>query len=167
MTDPKKPKTGIVDPWRLVDPVRAPPRPRPAERTQIDLDEIDHDADLAIPGQYTIRSRHACFHISSTRIEMVSDALDVLADCIAELYGNKTLGIALEAAGIGVRTKSGAWNTPSDDESASVLKSDDAIIWFIRKPADQGMLSLARILRSPIATPTLRKHGVTVMITSS
>lgn len=157
---------GIVDPWRKVEPLRAPPRPQAVERERIDLDEIDRDADLADLGRYVIRSKHAGFDVTSTRVETPADALEVLADCICALFLNKAIGTALIEAGIGIRFRDRAWNVPSEETPASQLKGGNSTIWFIEMPLDQGMLTLAKILRTFSASPTLRRFGVVVMLTS-
>jgi hypothetical protein len=161
MTD--KPK-GIVDPWRRVEPLRpAPPRPAP-ERERINIEDVDRDADLAIPGTYTIRTTHASFNITSVRVDTPKDALDILAECIIEAWRIKPLGNVLDSAGIGVRNRTYAFNVPVENEQASMLKGGESALWFVQKPLDQGMLVLARILRMPEAAAICKKHGVTVML---
>jgi hypothetical protein len=162
----KKPK-GIVDPWRKVEPLRPAPQVVTPSRKRINLDEVDRDADLAIPGKQVLRFMHACFDVTSTRVQTASDALDVLADCIADLFSIHDISAMLTAAGIGVRCKDRMFNVPSEEESASTLKNATSCFWFVQKPLDQGVLVLARILRSPYAAPTLHRHGVTVMMTAS
>ena len=154
---------GIVDPWRTVEPLR--PKPVAVRPKRINLDEIDLDADMAIPGRYTIRSTHASFDVTSIRIVEPRHALDVLADCVAELWRDKHLGVALQAAGIGVRTRLITYNAPDSNTAASSLKGDECMLWFIGKPLDKGLLSLVRILRANTAAPILKKHGVVAMIT--
>lgn len=161
MTERRK---GILDPWRTVDSVRPPERVVTPTKERIDVAEIDFDADLAIPGRYGIRSTRVCFDIVSVHIATPMDALSVLANCIWDLHLIKPLGAALLAAGIGVRCRDRAWNAPTADAPASVLKSDDVAIWFVEKPLEQGMLILARILRIPEAAPLCKRHGVTVML---
>ncbi len=165
MTD--KPK-GIVDPWRRVEPLQQQKRPAPApeteQRQRINIEDVDRDADLAIPGNYVIRTTHASFSVTSVRIESPKDALDILAECVVEAWRMKPLMQALQAAGIGVRTGRYAYNVPSEEEAASTLKGGASAFWFVQKPLDQGMLVLARILRMPEAAALCKKHGVTVML---
>lgn len=156
-----KPK-GIVDPWRKVEALR--PKPKQPAHDKIDLDEIDRDADLAIPGRYVIRAEHSSIQISHVRIETPKDALDVLADCLVEIRKVKQLGIMMMGLGIGVRSRTGAWNIPPDDKAASTLKSSNATIWFVARTIDQGMLDLAKLLREPLARPIVAKWGVTPML---
>lgn len=73
----------------------------------------------------------------------------------------------LTATGIGVRCKDRMFNVPTEDEVASTLKNATSCFWFVQKPLDQGVLVLARILRSPYAAPTLHRYGITVMMTAS
>jgi len=163
---PKKP--GILDPWRKVEPLRqAPPRPQPPS-DKIDIQDVDKDADLRIPGRYVIRSRHACFDVTSHRVVNPGDAVGVLAACLIELSAVAPVARALAGAGIGVRHGDYAWNVPADDDEdgqpASQLAGGAARLWFSEKPLAEGMLVLARILREPAAAHVLHKHGVTVMI---
>lgn len=153
---------GIVDPWRQVAGLKPKPRAPAPERKG--LEDIDLDADLAIPGQYVMRSTHASVRVVHVRIDTPRDALDVLADCLAEMRKAKPLGTAMIAANIGVRCRTGSWNIPSDGMPASTLKSSNATIWFVGKTLDQGMLDLARLLREPLAAPIAAKWGVTAML---
>ena len=166
MSDAKRGR-GIVDPWRKVEPLRAPPRTPAVERERIDLDDIDRDADLAVPGRYIIRSEHACFDVTSTRVETPADALEVLADCVCTLFMNKAIGTTLIDAGIGIRFRDRAWNVPSEETPASQLTGGKAVIWFVEMPLDQGMLVLAKILRTIAVSTTLRRYGIVVMLTAS
>lgn len=160
---PKKP--GIVDPWRKVESLRpAPPRPPRPEHEKIDIQDIDKDADLRVPGRHVIRSKHACFDVTSHRVNTPADALNVLADCLIDLSAVPTVAEMLAAAGVGVRHMNRMWNVPDATEPAARLAGGEAVIWFIQKPFAEGMLVLARILREPAAAHTLHKHGVTVMI---
>jgi hypothetical protein len=154
-------RKGIVDPWRHVDGLRPKPRAPTPERK--DLSDIDLDADLAIPGQHVMRAAHSSIRIIHVRIETPRDALDVLAECLAEIRKTKGLGTAMTTLGICVRCRTGSWNIPSDDTPASTLKSHNATIWFVHKTLDQGMLDLARLLREPLAAPIAAKWGVTPM----
>jgi hypothetical protein len=161
MTD--KPK-GIIDPWRTVDPVHPPARERASRPERIDLEDIDFDVDLAIPGQYVIRSAHVSFRIVSTRLEEPKDALDVLITCILELAKTKLFNEAFRGAGIGVRRGNTEYNTPAPGAPASTLKAEERVIWFEQKSLDAGMLVLARILRMPECATACKKHGITVML---
>jgi hypothetical protein len=162
-----KPK-GILDPWRRVEPLqpqkRSAPPSQTEERQRINIEDVDRDADLAIPGSYTIRTTHSSFHVVSVRVDTPKDALDVLADCVIEAWRIKPLGSALSVAGVGVRNRTYSYNVPVQNEQASTLKGGDATLWFVQKPLDQGMLILARILRMPEAAALCKKHGVTVML---
>lgn len=153
---------GIVDPWRQVEALRAKPRAPTPDRKG--LDDIDFDSDLAVPGRHVLRSTHVSIRVVHIRVETPRDALDVLADALAEMRKTKSLGAAMIAAGIGVRSRVGSWNIPADDVPAATLKSSNATIWFVGKTLDQGMLGLARFLREPIAAPIAAKWGITAML---
>jgi hypothetical protein len=160
MSDKRK---GIVDPWRKVPPLRPGPRPaRPEGRK--DLDGDWRDDDLAVPHKYVIRSKHVSFDVTSVRVETASDALDVLADCIAELWIDKHVGVALANANIGVRTRMIMYNAPTPEVKASRLESAHSMIWFIGDTIDEGMAKLGRILRHSAALPTTKRYGITTML---
>jgi hypothetical protein len=163
-------KRGIVDPLRTVDPVRKPPpapAARPSGKKRIDLDEIDRDADLAIPNKFSIRTKHASFNITSTTATTDGEAFDILADCVADLFVVHAVATMLLASGIGVRCFDRMWNVPGEETPASTFKSGDSVIWFTEKPLDEGALVLARIMQSPYAASTLHQRGVVVMMTTS
>lgn len=165
MSDQAPKKPGIVDPWRKVDPLRpAPPRPAPPAHEKIDIQDVDKDADMRVPGRYVIRSPHACFDVTSHRVVNPGDAVEVLADCLIALSGVAPVAQMLAAAGVGVRRGDRAWNVPDDAEPSSTLEGGAAKLWFAQKPSAEGMLVLARILREPAAAHALHEHGVTVMI---
>ncbi len=155
-----KPK-GIVDPWKRVDPLRAPPRAPRTERK--DLQDIDFDADLVVPGQYLIKSEHASVNVVHVRVEEPADALDILADCVVDLWSLKPIADALLKAGVGVRGHAGMRNVPDEETPASLLKGRDCAIWFIGETADRGMLALVRVLRLPAAANAIKKWGITPM----
>ena len=169
MTDDGPKKPGILDPWRKVEPLRqAPPRPQPPS-DKIDIQDVDKDADLRIPGRYVIRSRHACFDVTSHRVVKPGDAVGVLAGLPDRGWARwrQSRGRS-RVPSIGVRHEDYAWNVPADDDEdgqpASQLAGGAARLWFSEKPLAEGMLVLARILREPAAAHVLHKHGVTVMI---
>ena len=158
MTD--KPK-GIVDPWKRVDPLRAPPRAPRAER--IDLQDIDFDADLVIPGQYLIKSEYASVNVIHVRVQQPADALDVLADCIVDAWTDKAISQAMLGANVGVRGHGGMRNVPDEHTAASLLRGGECAIWFIGETVDRGMLALVRVLRLPGAARAIKKWGITPM----
>lgn len=164
----KKP-VGIVDPWRTVDllhPTPAVKSTTPARR-RINLDEIDRDADLAIPGRHVLRFQHVCFNISSTRIKTTTDAFHIISDCVADLSQLRQVAEALQREGIGVRTRGRSWNIPEATVPASTLECESSCLWFANVTVDVGTRLLARIMRSPLAAPALRQHGIIVMLASS
>lgn len=160
MTD--RPK-GIVDPWRQVEPLHPAPAPRPTGKK--DLEDIDLDGDLAIPGKYVLRMKGAALDVVSVRVETPKDALDVIADCLVVLWQVKPISRALAALGIGVRTQRATYNAPNEATPASQLASDHSMIWFIGMSLDDGVAALARLMRSSDALPIVRKFGITPMLT--
>jgi hypothetical protein len=131
------------------------------------MDEYDHDADLAIPNTAIIRTTHACFNVTAVDVESEADAFNRLAECVADLFSVKDTAVMLNAAGVGVRCSDRMVNAPSEDVQTSTLKAGKSVLWFTEKPLDQGVLELARIMRSPHAASTLRRYGITIMMTSS
>lgn len=154
----EKPR-GIVDPWRCVEPLR--PSARPPRGVRKDLKDIDLDADLAIPGRWTLRFEHASIEVSHVRVEAPVDALDVVAECLREASRAPTIAALLRDLRIGVRVGSSAWNAPATE--ASSLEGGLSTIWFAGQDLEHGVLALARALRSPSLAPIARKWGVTPM----
>lgn len=154
----------MKDPWRHVEPLHPKARPARDPGERINLEDIDLDADLAIPGRWVIRSEHACFDVVHVKVERPIDALRLLAQCILEIGAIKAVAAALTGAGIGAKAAGRKVNEPAADMPASQLAGDGVAVWFVQKPLDQGMLLLARILRSPAVAPIVRKHGITVML---
>lgn len=154
----EKPR-GIVDPWRRVAPLRADSRATTSERK--DLKDIDLDADLAVPGRYTLRSEHASIEVLHVRIETPKDALDVIAECLCDAARLPASATLLRDLNIGVRSRMTTWNVPATD--ASRIEGSTSTIWFAGRTFDHGMLALARVLRSPALAPMARKWGITPM----
>lgn len=161
MTERRK---GIVDPWRQVEPLRPAPTTRAPGKK--DLEDIDLDSDLAVPGKHVLRTRSAALDVVSTRVDTPKDALDVVADCVVALYQTKATSRAIAALDIGVRTRHATYNAPDDKTMASKLESDTSVIWFIGVTLDEGVAALARLMRSSAAQPVVRKFGITPMLTA-
>lgn len=160
-------KPGIVDPWRQIEPLKKPTRPVPSPKEKKNLSDIDFDADLAIPGKYVIRSKHASISVTSVRVKLPKDALEVLADCLLELTAYPQLCMELKYIGLGIDTESKKFNMPSSASNASSLSSDTVTLLFNEQSLDHGILALVKILRASIsATNILNKHGVVPMLVS-
>lgn len=160
MTEKRK---GIVDPWRQVEPLRPTVRERPEGKK--DLEDIDLDGDLAVPGKYVLRVKGSALDVISTRVETPKDALDVIADCLVALWQTKGMGKALAALDVGVRTPHATHNAPNE-KAASKLESDNSVIWFIGTSLEDGVAALVRFMRSTDAQPIVRKFGITPMLTA-
>lgn len=156
----ERPK-GIVDPWKRVDPLRSPPRPEPTGRRN--LDDIDLDADLVVPGQYLIRTVHASISVTHVRVAEPADALEVLADCLVDLWRVAGIARALVEIGVGVRSRTAMHNVPDETTPASLLHGRGSAIWFEGSDLDRGMLALVRVLRRSNAADILRKWGIVPM----
>jgi hypothetical protein len=157
-------RKGIVDPWRQVEPLRPTLRERPEGKK--DLDDIDLDADLVLPGKYVVRVKGAALDVTSTRVETPKDALDVIADCLMDLWRIKAMGKALMALDIGVRTRRGMYNVPDEHTPTSKLESANSAIWFGGTSLEEGVAALVRLMRSSDAQPIVKKHGITPMLTA-
>jgi hypothetical protein len=138
----------------------------PDIKDKIDLKDIDFDADLAIPGQYVIRSKQAAFNVVSKSVATPRDALVVLADLVLALGEAHDASEDLERAGIGAKVYETEWNAPAEGVEASKLEADDCAIWFVGVPLDRGMLTLAKVLKRPDVLSLSRSRGVTPMLTS-
>lgn len=148
---------GIVDPWKQVDPIHKPTREKK------NLEDHDPDEEFAPRGTYVIRSKHVSFRVVHVRVQSGKDAVDVLADCLFDLFKDKQLRHELSSAGIGTETKAGVQNRPVNEQQASWIRGGEARIWFNQTTVDLGMRALAKIVRSPAASKTLQRWGVTPM----
>lgn len=162
-------KKGTMDPWRRVEPLR-PPVCTTEQRDRsdrIDLEDLDFDADLVIPGSYVIRSKYASFAVTSVQIEAPKDALEALARCIVDVQAHKgsEVNVALRDANIGAMCRTGVgWNIPGENITASTIKADKTTIWFVEHSLNEGLRLLAQILRMPDAADSCKKYGVVVML---
>lgn len=156
---------GIKNPWRVDPPLTTKPRPpRPARADRIDPGDA-LDADLAIPSSHTIRAGVASIKVTHVRVTSPRDALDVLAECVYDLGRDRTLGLALETAGVGVECRGGVRNAHVPDGIPSSLTGTSAKLIFRGVPLDVGFVRLAKLLGDPRARAVVARWGVTPMLT--
>lgn len=154
-------KKGIVDPWRVVDPIKAPPRP-----AGVDLNQVDMDEDLRVPLHHTFRCAAGGIQVKSVRMETEEDALRILIVCLFEIQMSPNGRGRLEKAGIGFTLESREWNMPGPTTPSSYLGSGRICVAFHKQPFEQGMRSLIRVIgitkRLPgrIGVGILKKHGI-------
>lgn len=173
MTTPKK---GIVDPWRVVDPIKPVARPAAVPtKKKINLNEVDFDADLRVAETMTLSSRHGSVMLQSTHIQTANDGLRALVQClfeILELYDGPEL---FDAAGIGFKLADRVWNEPPLGVRAAAISSSagyvpDVALWFHKTSYDSGMLQLLRLLNNvrrrslKEGSDILKRWGVTPMM---
>jgi hypothetical protein len=151
MTPPKK---GIVDPWRVVDPIKPPPKPAATfTKKKINLNEIDFDADLRLPETMTLSSKHGTVMIKNTRISTANDGLRDLVQClfqILELYDGPEL---FDRAAVGFKLADRVWLEPPPGVRAAAVSTapgymPETALWFHKTSYDSGMLQLIRLLNN-------------------
>jgi hypothetical protein len=157
-------KKGIVDPWRIVDPIKPPPR------QAVDLAHVDMDDDLRVPLQHTFRCRTGGIQVKSTRMETEEDALRVLLACLFEILESPNGPPRFESSGIGFTLESREWNMPGPKVPSSYLGSGRVCIAFHRQTFEQGMRSLVRVigitkrLLGRMGINILKKHGISPIL---
>ncbi len=157
-------KKGIVDPWRIVEPIKPPPRPNRA-----DLGSIDFDADLRVPVTHTFRCSTGGIHISSIQMETEEDALRVLIACLFDILQTLPDGPALLDS-IGMTRDRAEWNKPGPKTPAAYLGAEKLQIAFHKATLDLGMRTLVRVVSTVKKRPgkkgadILKKHGITPLL---
>lgn len=168
-------KTGIVDPWRIVEPLKAPKPATPEPNRKIDLNEIDFDADLRSAQTCIFKSDYGSVIVTARDLETQSHGLRHLVRCLFEILGWPDGQRLLEAASIGLEYGPRIWLKPSDGERASLLQTTEdftprSTIWFIRQTYDDGMRALIKLLNdtrkrvSPTENTILKRWGITPTI---
>lgn len=165
----QKPRRGIVDPWRIVEPLYKPaPPPPPPENKRIDLTQIDIDADLRAPQQCAIRCRSGSILIRSKKIESGNDALRELARCLKQLALDKANEATLRDLEISVHIGAAPETTTNARLATAEGYEPTVAICFHRQTCDDGMLRLIKFLnavsRRPANADVLKKWGVVPMM---
>jgi len=141
---PLSDKKGIVDPWRVVEPLRAPPKKAPPPPGRIAPADLDRDRDLRDSYTHNFRCAHGNIEVTSRDIETDSDALRELVGCLFALLETRT-GPGLFDASIGFSLGGRVWNRQPGKPSTG-LSADEAAVYFCELTFDQGMLVLIRNL---------------------
>lgn len=135
---------GIVDPWRVVSPLRPEPEKpkRPAQK--IDPSQIDLDAELRITQYYVLSSNKGSLRIDSKDITSETDAVNRIISALLHISQSKRFGARLKEAGVGLEIEGKKWNVPAT--VGAHIKTDSSVLYFANVPYDQGMLALVRAL---------------------
>jgi len=155
-------KKGIVDPWRIVAPLRPEPEVvRPPEKQKVNPSDIDLDAELRITQYYILRSTKGSVRIDSKDITTESDAIKLLVHCFMHLVTTPKHATLFKDAGIGFSSHERRWNVPT--EPASTLKTKESTLYFAKQTFDEGMLALVGVLNR-IGRDVLQKYGVSTLL---
>lgn len=169
-------RKGIVDPWRIVEPLRkpvVPPTPLlPGQK--VNLDQIDFDADLRVPQKCAIRSRSGSILVHSKQIETGNDALRDLVRCLFQLVDKKEPAAEMTRLGIAFAYGTRQWRISSMAPSARLATSDGyepaTCLHFLQQTYDDGMLHLIKFLNAssrrpgPAGADILKRWGVVPMM---
>jgi len=138
---------GIVDPWRLVTPLK-PKQEIPQEaKKRIDPAEIDFDADLRLQARYIFASPHGSIMVTGCNIPSEDAALRALTRCIQTISLTKQGRDLLLQAGIGH-----TFGDPPPYTRLETKSEPYASIYFINQSYTEGMLQLIKVLN------TVRRH---------
>lgn len=165
-------KKGIVDPWRITDPLYPEKREPPTTKKKINVSEIDYDADLLPVGVFVLPSRHGSIEVRRQGLQSAEAGLRALAGCLRALFQCQEK--ELTEAGIGILSGGEQLGALREDVAAASISTTDegspAAIWFVERTWDAGMLDLLRCLNHvrnrPGAASTLKQWGVTPIIVS-
>lgn len=168
-------KRGIVDPWKINEPLQVPkPKVAPAAGKK-NLAEIDFDADIQPARSCVFRSAHASIEVANNKVTNENDALRDLVRClfsVLELVDGPGL---FDEHNIGFRLSDRQFDPPTTLAGSAYLmtKADytpHAAIYFRNQSFDQGVLRLVRILRAVQKRPgiegetLLKRMGITPML---
>jgi hypothetical protein len=163
-------KTGIVDPWRVVEPVRGPPPVFQPKTQRINLADQDFDADMAPVKRGALDCKHGSLEVHGKQLHQMGDVLKNVIGCLFDLehaFKDSGLDAASLAYTIGERRSAGwddtpgaAWSTEAGFEPACELR-------FKKQTLDGGMLRLIRALRDlqrrPGGHAIFHKWGVRII----
>lgn len=157
-------KRGIVDPWRVVTPLRPEKEEILPAKPKIDPGEVDLDAELRITQYYILRSSYGSVRIDSKDIATENDALKLLVACFHHLVVTSKYRDLFKAAGIGFETLQRKWNVPSAPQA--VIKTEEAALYFAKHSHEKGMLALIGVLNQINREDRglLKKYGVSTLL---
>ena len=159
---------GIVDPWRVVIPVKPPKAPPPKSRERISLSEIDFDADLRVVEHCVFKSNHGSIMVEGVDITSQDTGLRALARCLHDISHISEGKALLDKAGIGYIVDGKA---PLDCVGLQTSEGTPyVVIYFINQPLSHGILRLIKMLNAVQRRPgtagadILKRWGVTPMM---
>lgn len=158
-------KKGIVDPWRVVAPLRPEPDVvRLPEKQKVNPSDIDLDAELRITQYYVLRSPKGSVRIDSKDIATENDAVKLLTHCFLHLVCTPKYAAFFKEAGIGFSTPERRWNVPKGP--ASTLTTEESTLYFAKQAFDEGMLALVSVLNriNRDNRGLLSKYGVSTLL---
>jgi hypothetical protein len=156
-------KKGIIDPWRVVAPIRQKPKVEKEKPARIDLADKDLDADLRTQERCVFASPHGSVHVVGTDITSTDAGLVHLVRCLEELRQLPGMQLKLEQAGIEI-----AFDRTSQPWHGLQTSGDGpyAALYFVDQTAPEGMLRLIKTLNAvsrqsdPAGTHILKRWGV-------
>lgn len=155
---------GIVDPWRVVSPLRPKEPEKKKPMHKIDPSEIDFDADLRPEERCVFASPHGSVLVLGRDITSTDIGLATLVQCLNDIHKQSEEGRALlDASGIRFSFDRepqpwGGLQTTSDDPCAS--------LYFIDQTHTEGMLRLIKVINAvqrrsgPKGADILQRWGV-------
>jgi hypothetical protein len=139
---------GIIDPWRLVEPLKKKPEVPQEARKRIDPAEIDFDADLRPQTRYIFSTPHGSILITGRNIMSEDAALLKLTQCIQDISATTQGQVLLLQAGVGHTFGDPPLHTRLETKSKPY-----ASIYFRNQTYEEGMLQLIKVLN------TVQRHS--------
>jgi hypothetical protein len=163
-------KPGIVDPWRVDEPIHVPPAAPVSKRpSRINLGD-DLDADLAPTKMGALDSKHGLIEAYGKNVLQMGDVLHHVVQCLFDLSRQFTSALFKEAAitfCIEDKRSAGWDEAPSSKWQTEVGYEPKCELRFKRQTLDGGMLRLIRALRDlqrrPGGAAILKKWGVRII----
>jgi hypothetical protein len=157
-------KKGIVDPWRVVAPLRPEKEEVLPTKPKINPGEVDLDAELRVTQYYILRSAYGSIRIDSKDIATENDALKLLIACFLHLVSTPKHRTLFKEAGIGFETLKRQWNVPAIP--LAVVKTEESSLYFAKHSHERGMLALIGILNQINREDRglLKKYGVSTLL---
>jgi hypothetical protein len=157
---------GIVDPWRVVEPLTRTPEPPRDPKKKINPSEIDFDADLRVWERCLFSSKHGSIAVVGPDVTSSDAGLRALTRCLHEISTLKDGKALLAEARVGISFGEGEVH----HTRLQTQTEPHATLYFVNQTFEEGMLRLVRLLnavqRRPGAAGTdiLRRWGVTPMM---
>lgn len=155
---------GIVDPWRVVSPLRPEPEKPQRPAKKINPDQIDLDAELRITQYYVLSSGQGSVRIDSKDITSETDAVNRIISALLHIGQTTPHGRRLREAGVGIEIEGKKWNVPTI--VGAHIKTDSSVLYFANMPYDQGMLALIKALNQINREDRnfLKKYGLSTLM---